>query len=751
MTNAVREQQSVLHFPTLSRLKTLSAGLFSRNNIAPYLNTYYILKAQKTFLTDFRERMQANSNLVPPELEGKMQSFYESLQKLITCSMADLYALVTEQIQNLRTVLCDPAATAEFESAMELCFKALLTITRRLYAVAGQETDGPSEKETMPSPKRDSTADSLLCEDDVVVCRICDQAVRLEDFQQHTLSCIAAYRSESKIEDIHMKLAKSMEGIRQLLVGVEWPGPTKIAVKRHLPLLHAFLLVDRIISVDPSSPNATDECNVVIGGLEAVMSTIDELELNRMISMIRERVNELRHTAIAMHDAAEVLKMTRVSGNSEITTVGSTTIADFRFIRLISAGAYARVYLAKKTKTGDIFAIKVQPKSEVMRKNQLERVFLEKDLLMQLMNPFIINFYYSIVGKHNLYIVMEYLPGGDLYSLLTHLGGLDEETTKVYMFQIASALDYLHSHGIIHRDLKPDNVLISSTGMLKLTDFGLSYRGYMGRQTSQEGDVVQSKSLVGTPDYIPPEIVMQRPHTFTVDWWALGIMIYECIMGCAPFHDDNEMEIYANIMKGLYELPTEEDVTPECIDIIRRLLDPNPATRLGAHGSEEVLNHPWFAGMSVDTIKPPFVPELPDQESTQYFECRYKFEDNNEATIREDIEEAKMKRKRKFPRPRSASLLQSSYSDAEDDESMSSFPSFSVEQLEGANREAYKRAICLSEDVSEERQVRNPRKSFTELTQESLRQKRRERQCTSFGSLDDSVLTDHIKRLGRRG
>ena len=747
MSDDVREQKSVMHFPALSRMKTLSTTLFSRNKTGPYMGTYYILKAQKTFLTDFNERMRANQAMVPPELVEEMEVFHGNLQKLIDCSMADLYLMVTEQIQNLRMILCSPAVTPVFESAMEICFKALLTITRRLYAVAGQDAERSSTMEPAASPKQEREGDSVLCEDDIVVCRICDEAVRLEDFTQHTMSCIAAYRNESKIDAIHVKLRQIMDNVRKILAVVQWPGNMKESVSRNLPLLHAFLLVDRIMSVDPKGPNATYECRAVISGLEEVMRTIDDLELNRMISEVREKVNELRHTAIAMNDAAEVLKMTRVSGDSEITNVGSTTIADFRFIKLISAGAYARVYLAKKTKTGDIFAIKVQPKSEVVRKNQLERVVLEKDLLLQLNNPFIINFYYSIVGKHNLYIVMEYLPGGDLYSLLTNLGGLDEENTKIYMFQIASALAYLHSLGIIHRDLKPDNVLVSSTGMLKLTDFGLSYRGYMGRTQSQDGNIVQSKSLVGTPDYIPPEIVMQRPHTFTVDWWALGIMIYEFLMGEPPFHDNDEMEIYANIMKGLYAPPTEEDVSPECIDIIHRLLDPNPDTRLGAHGSDEVLNHPWFAGMSADTITPPFVPELQSQESTQYFECRYRFDDDNEASIREDIAEAKMKAKRKFPRPRSTSLLQSSYSEADDDESMNSFPSFSVEQLEGANREAYKRAICHSEDMSEEREVRHPRKSFTEMNIATMRQKRREKQCASFGSLDDSVLTDRVKHV----
>jgi serine/threonine protein kinase len=272
---------------------------------------------------------------------------------------------------------------------------------------------------------------------------------------------------------------------------------------------------------------------------------------------------------------------------------------------------------------------------------------------------------------------MEYLPGGDLYSLLQKLGALDEDNTRVYMFQIANALSYLHSMGIIHRDLKPDNVLITKDGHVKLTDFGLSYHGLMGRQVAKDSDIVESASLVGTPDYTAPEIVLRESHSFGVDWWALGIMIYEFVFGTPPFHADEVSEIYARIVRGRYAIP--EEVSPECLDIIARLLSPAVEKRLGAGGSQEVLSHPWFAGLDAREMEAPFVPELKGGDDTGYFECRYEFTRDSDADIQADIEIARaLAAKGVIRRERS-------------DSAMKSFPAMGIQQLEDRNEEVIRK------------------------------------------------------------
>ena len=276
-------------------------------------------------------------------------------------------------------------------------------------------------------------------------------------------------------------------------------------------------------------------------------------------------------------------------------------ISNFEFIKLISKGAYARVFLARRIATGDIFAIQAIPKVNLTEKNQARRLLNEKDILkqfnLQFSCPQIVDFYYSIIGERNLYIVMEYLPGGDLYSLLSNVGALDEDTAKIYVFQIVLALKCLRELRIIHRDLKPDNIMIAKNGTLKLTDFGLSYMGMVSRQGAREPGLIQSNSYVGTPDYIAPEIILNKGHSFPVDLWSLGIILYELLVGVLPFHGSTEQATQRNILSG--RLERKEEMSDEAWDLITRLLVRSPDDRLGAANIDDLLNHPWFAGLDV--------------------------------------------------------------------------------------------------------------------------------------------------------
>ena len=230
---------------------------------------------------------------------------------------------------------------------------------------------------------------------------------------------------------------------------------------------------------------------------------------------------------------------------------------------------------------------------------------------------------------------MEFLPGGDLYSLLQKMGSLDENTTKYYFLQILSALKYLHSSGIIHRDLKPDNILIAEDGKVKLTDFGLSYLGVRNRQ-NQDPSLVQAKSLVGTPDYVAPEIIMNSNHSYSVDYWSMGVILYECLIGEPPFHGEDEKQTYKNILSGKYIINEDDGLSPEAIDLIHKLLILNPEERLGSKNIDDIFNHPFFKGVDING-EPPFVPQLANEEDTEYFETRYTFNEKDEADIVADI------------------------------------------------------------------------------------------------------------------
>ncbi|TYJ17428.1 hypothetical protein E1A91_A09G051800v1 [Gossypium mustelinum] len=235
-----------------------------------------------------------------------------------------------------------------------------------------------------------------------------------------------------------------------------------------------------------------------------------------------------------------------------------TSIEDFEIIKPISRGAFGRVFLARKRATGDLFAIKVLKKADMIRKNAVESILAERNILISVRNPFVVRFFYSFTCRENLYLVMEYLNGGDLYSLLRNLGCLDEDMGRVYIAEVVLALEYLHSLNVIHRDLKPDNLLIGQDGHIKLTDFGLSKVGLINstddlsgpsfgssglmeddehkEQISPKRERRQKHSVVGTPDYLAPEILLGMGHGATADWWSVGIILFELLVGLPPFN-----------------------------------------------------------------------------------------------------------------------------------------------------------------------------------------------------------------------
>ncbi|XP_047172225.1 probable serine/threonine protein kinase IREH1 isoform X1 [Vigna umbellata] len=328
-----------------------------------------------------------------------------------------------------------------------------------------------------------------------------------------------------------------------------------------------------------------------------------------------------------------------------------TSIDDFEIIKPISRGAFGRVFLAKKRTTGDLFAIKVLKKADMIRKNAVESILAERDILITVRNPFVVRFFYSFTCRENLYLVMEYLNGGDLYSLLRNLGCLDEEVARVYIAEVVLALEYLHSLHVVHRDLKPDNLLIAHDGHIKLTDFGLSKVGLINSTDDLSGPAVNGTSLleedeaadvftsedqwerrkkrsaVGTPDYLAPEILLGTGHAYTADWWSVGVILFELLVGIPPFNAEHPQTIFDNILNRKIPWPSvPAEMSPEAQDLIDRLLTEDPNQRLGSKGASEVKQHVFFKDINWDTLarqKAAFVPASESALDTSYFTSRY--------------------------------------------------------------------------------------------------------------------------------
>ncbi|XP_070764515.1 microtubule-associated serine/threonine-protein kinase 3-like [Enoplosus armatus] len=307
--------------------------------------------------------------------------------------------------------------------------------------------------------------------------------------------------------------------------------------------------------------------------------------------------------------------------------------SDFETIKLISNGAYGAVYLVRHKETRQRFAMKKINRQNLVLRNQIQQAFVERDILTFAENPFVVSMFCSFETRRHLCMVMEYVEGGDCANLLKNMGPLPVEMTRMYFAETVLALEYLHNYGIVHRDLKPDNLLITSMGHIKLTDFGLSkiglmnmttnlYEGHMEKDTREFVD----KQVCGTPEYIAPEVILRQGYGKPVDWWAMGIILYEFLVGCVPFFGDTTEELFGQVVSDEIIWPDGDDALPaDAQDLITRLLRQSPLDRLGTGGASEVKQHPFFLGLDWNGLlrqKAEFIPQLEAEDDTSYFDTR---------------------------------------------------------------------------------------------------------------------------------
>ncbi|XP_038570920.1 microtubule-associated serine/threonine-protein kinase 2 isoform X1 [Micropterus salmoides] len=306
---------------------------------------------------------------------------------------------------------------------------------------------------------------------------------------------------------------------------------------------------------------------------------------------------------------------------------------DFENIKLISNGAYGAVFLVRHKETRQRFAMKKINKQNLILRNQIQQAFVERDILTFAENPFVVSMFCSFETRRHLCMVMEYVEGGDCATLLKNIGALPVDMARMYFAETVLALEYLHNYGIVHRDLKPDNLLITSMGHIKLTDFGLSKIGLMSLTTNlYEGHIEKDtrefldKQVCGTPEYIAPEVILRQGYGKPVDWWAMGVILYEFLVGCAPFFGDTPEELFGQVISDEIIWPEEDEALPqEAQDLISKLLRQNPLERLGTGSAFEVKQHQFFTDLDWNSLlrqKAEFIPQLESEDDTSYFDTR---------------------------------------------------------------------------------------------------------------------------------
>ncbi|WRT67439.1 uncharacterized protein IL334_004410 [Kwoniella shivajii] len=319
------------------------------------------------------------------------------------------------------------------------------------------------------------------------------------------------------------------------------------------------------------------------------------------------------------------------SSNSIKTRSVEVTPSSFQKIKLLGKGDVGKVYLVREKKTDKLFAMKVLSKKEMIKRNKIKRALAEQEILATANHPFIVTLFHSFQSQDYLFFVLDYCMGGEFFRALQTRPGkcLSEEHAKFYAAEVTAALEYLHLNGYIYRDLKPENILLHQSGHIMLSDFDLSKQsGEAGgapagiKHGGPNGTILvdtrsciadfRTNSFVGTEEYIAPEVIKGHSHSSAVDWWTLGILVYEMIFATTPFKGPNRNATFANVMKNEVMYPDSPAVTSFCKSFIRKALIKDENKRLGSNsGASEIKSHKWFGSVNWGLLRnmtPPIIP-----------------------------------------------------------------------------------------------------------------------------------------------
>mgnify|MGYP003588320123 CR=1 FL=1 len=373
-------------------------------------------------------------------------------------------------------------------------------------------------------------------------------------------------------------------------------------------LMILFILTNRRKLDNGETPTLTMYF-VPDASLELYLTDAEDLAEGHLIRPDKKYLRDMHYKAYFEMEASRdpVYRLSHLSPPRNISSDRRVSAEDFQFKATLGKGAHGKVLLVEKKDSGVLYAMKILRKKHVVDAKQLEHTRAERDVLTTLQHPFLVSLKFSFQTDAKIYFVMELMKGGELFQHLKRVYRFREDATKFIAACLVLALGQLHHHGFVYRDLKPENVLLTETGYAKLADFGLV-------KTLKLKEL--ARTFCGTPEYLAPEVILEKGANASADWWALGVLVYEMMFGVPPFYSKDLEKMYRNAVKSPVKFRTDVVISDEAKDFIAGLLTKAPLRRLGSVADAlEVANHAWFAGLdwaqlARGEMKPPFDPML---------------------------------------------------------------------------------------------------------------------------------------------
>ena len=307
---------------------------------------------------------------------------------------------------------------------------------------------------------------------------------------------------------------------------------------------------------------------------------------------------------------------------------GALTIDAFDLLKVVGKGSFGKVMQVRKKDTSRIYALKTIRKLHIVSRSEVNHTLAERTVLAKINNPFIVPLKFSFQSSEKLYLVLAFVNGGELFHHLQREGKFSVWRSKFYAAELLCALECLHDFNVIYRDLKPENILLDYTGHISLCDFGLC------KLNMAEKD--KTNTFCGTPEYLAPELLLGQGYTKVVDWWTLGVLLYEMLTGLPPFYDENIQEMYRKILEDPLRFP--EDTDKDARHLLTMLLTRDPIKRMGSSGPAEIKSHPFFRDIDwrklmAKKIQPPFKPSVESAIDTSNFDSEFTSEEPLDSVV----------------------------------------------------------------------------------------------------------------------